>query len=124
MSDVDRSPASVEPTEELTADALSRLLRDPRRRTTLAYLLARREAVTLEELSAQVAGQGGTPSEQRVARVSIDLHHVHLPTLADAGIVRYDPESEVVEPLDIPEAVEAALDGLREGEDGAPAGDD
>jgi hypothetical protein len=30
------------------------------------------------------------------------LHHVHLPTMSEAGLVRYDPRARRVEALDAP----------------------
>ena len=112
MSDIELSRDTTAPAEELSTNALFELLRDYRRRTAMAYLLARPNPVSLDELAVAIASTGDEPSEQRLARLSIDLHHVHLPKLADAGVVRYDPRSEVVEPLEFPPGVEAIFDSV------------
>ncbi|NHN59497.1 MULTISPECIES: hypothetical protein [Halorussus] len=76
-------------------DVLSR----PERRLLL-YYLRDREAVPVEELTTVVAGwlrarrdpaEAVTPAERE--RVLAALHHVHLPRLEAAGLVRRDRES-------------------------------
>ena len=39
-----------------------------------------------------------TVSEEAIERVSVTLHHVHLPKLADAGYLRYDEAAKSVVP--------------------------
>lgn len=117
MFDVDRSNESAESGDELSSSTLFGVLRAPHRRDALRYLLERDDEVTLDELASATASRTGEPSEQRHARVEIDLHHVHLPRLADAGFLRYDPRSRVIEPLECPAAVEAVLEDLP-GDDG------
>lgn len=77
-----------------TLDESHRLLASERRREVLSYLTPRAgERVDADELLAAVAADerpGPGPSTHRV-RVETDLHHVHLPKLADAGVVEFDP---------------------------------
>jgi DNA-binding transcriptional ArsR family regulator len=40
---------------------------------------------------------GGDPREVPTGRAATDLHHVHLPTLDDAGLLAYDASAHVVE---------------------------
>ena len=84
---------------ELSRNALHALLEDRRRRDVLRRLVDRGRPVSLHELAERVAADRGPPSEQRRDRVAIDLHHVHLLKLADAGLVRYDRASRTVEAL-------------------------
>ena len=79
------------------------LLRNRRRRHVLAFLSDRRSAVTLDEIADAVAsGVSPTgfdePSAEFRTRVAATLHHVHLPKLADAGVVSYDTEAKTVTP--------------------------
>lgn len=112
MSEADKSIDSPEPGPELSTNALFDLLCDSSRRDAMRYLLARQHEVSLDELSAGIASRQNPPSQQRLARVSIDLHHVHLPKLADAGVLRYDSESETVELLEPASMLVPLLDGL------------
>lgn len=73
----------------------------PRRRLALEYLSARDSSIVLDELAVVVAAR----ESERIAddRAAIDdvaaaLHHVHLPKLADDGLVEYDAERRVVAP--------------------------
>lgn len=86
---------------ELTAGEYHRLLAVKRRRLALAALEGRDGAVELQELAREVATREGIETEDGDAfeRVAVTLHHVHLPKLAEAGILEYDPEARRVEPV-------------------------
>lgn len=75
-------------------DEAHRLLASERRCAVLSYLRVRAgEQVDPDELVAAVAAgkrPGPGPSIHR-AGVETDLHDVHLPKLADAGVVEFDP---------------------------------
>lgn len=88
------------------------LLRDQCRRTCVRALAARDGAVALDELAEVVAGREGGPASTETART--ELHHVHLPKLARAGIVDYDTARHVVEPIQV-----ATLASLLQELDGA-----
>lgn len=77
-----------------------RLLASARRRLTLDVLAGTATAVDLEAVAAAVATRDGIdPSEEtEIERVAIELHHVHLPKMADLGVIDYDPEFRIVEP--------------------------
>lgn len=100
-------PASIEPSEPLrevvdldtvpasTADALSH----PLRRQVL-YQLSRREfMVPRDALAEHVVGAtedtGGLTAPPK-RQVEVQLHHVHLPKLVEAGLVEYDHRSTMV----------------------------
>lgn len=70
-------------------------LADERRNTVLAVLDARGEPVERTELAREVAVReaDGAASAEAVERLRAELHHVHLPRLAAAGLVEYDVEA-------------------------------
>jgi hypothetical protein len=78
-----------------TLDSVFELLSVQRRRQTLYCLHeASRDAVSFDNLvdgvvALAAAEDAEPPARQTVAR---SLHHVHLPELAGADIVDYDPE--------------------------------
>lgn len=71
------------------------LLASARRRAVLRYLAGRPgDLVSVADLADRLASGEPTASRREVAT---SLHHVHLPKLADAGVIRYDPERWRVE---------------------------
>lgn len=80
-------------------DEIHQLLANERRREILSYLTSYAgEQVDVDELVSVVA-EGERPSPApgtHRERVEVDLHHVHLPTLADAGVVDFDPVAGTV----------------------------
>jgi hypothetical protein len=72
---------------------LHRLLADDQRKAVLA-VLHDSETRTRSALATAVAERDDETAE----RVETRLHHVHLPVLDEAGIVDYDPQTELVEP--------------------------
>ena len=84
-------------TDESATDAIFRALADGQRRALLAYLREATEA-TVEELTAVIEGQAsGYRRDDHGSDLVVRLHHVHLPKLADADLVTYDPGSGRVE---------------------------
>lgn len=85
--------------DQLSTTQLLETLASERRRTVLSYLLAcsaeriHREAIVDGLLEREPCEPG--PATHR-ERLEIDLHHVHLPKLADADIIEYDPTSGAV----------------------------
>lgn len=78
--------------EGLTERERHRLLASARRRAVLTVLAGTDGEIDLDELAPAVAAReeeaGDGPADVRVT-----LHHVHLPMLADAGVLDYDHES-------------------------------
>ncbi|QZP38417.1 DUF7344 domain-containing protein [Halobaculum magnesiiphilum] len=96
-----------------TTDDVFALIEDRRRRTVLRYLRNRTGTgdITVGRLAAAVASveavegeRGGTEATDRegsvdpavVDQVSVTLRHVHLPKLADRGVIDYDPDAGTV----------------------------
>ncbi|WP_458184951.1 DUF7344 domain-containing protein [Haladaptatus sp. NG-WS-4] len=78
------------------------VLGDSRRRRVLSSLHKESRPVPIADLARHLVDQEtdtttDAPSDA-VERVEIQLYHVHLPKMADAGFVRYDPESGMVAP--------------------------
>lgn len=87
-------------TAELSERERCRLLADERRRVLVGVLAEQSSPVTLSEvattLGARLKRRHGETDAHRTLEVR--LHHVHLPLLADVGVVDYDPAENRVEP--------------------------
>lgn len=79
-----------------TTEHLFSLVANSRRRTVLQYLRSLdTETATLSELVDHVvASEPEGESEREVLK--IELHHVHLPKLADGKLLEYDARSNTV----------------------------
>jgi len=86
-------------------------LADATRRAALAELVDSGATATVGELAATLAERrietdpdtGGSDATVDRAELRTALHHVHLPTLAEAGGITFDPESGLVAaPSDTP----------------------
>ncbi|PSQ15272.1 hypothetical protein BRD00_14955 [Halobacteriales archaeon QS_8_69_26] len=111
----DTSDASTETGPDELHDALA----NARRRRLLSYLMARSdEAIPFDEVVDAVCGREwpGDGAATHRERVAVDLHHVHLPMLADLGVVTLDPAAETVEYERCPplETLLAASGGVEE----------
>lgn len=96
------------PTPDDTADKETRtvglsergrdeLLVASRRRVALAILDERTEPLEIDELAAAIAKREADEAVS-VERIAIMLHHTHLPRIADAGVVDYDPRDGRIDP--------------------------
>ena len=79
--------------DERATDAVFEVLADGHRRTLVAYLRRANEA-TVEELATAIEAQ---ESEFQGDDPVIRLSHVHLPKMADAGLIEYERSSGQVE---------------------------
>lgn len=81
---------------------LLRALADDRRRTTLSVLLDASTPIDARLVARRVVAREterdvSRISSERVDRVHVSLHHVHLPKLSDVGLASYDPDTGLVE---------------------------
>ncbi|WP_207592977.1 DUF7344 domain-containing protein [Halomontanus rarus] len=86
--------------DELTTSDRYRLLAEKRRRMTLDVLTGQNVPVDLTELATGIAAREdgtGAVDEETVTRVALTLHHVHLPMLAEYGVIDYNPDTNCVE---------------------------
>lgn len=101
----DNVPNDDADTPDLTASDRHRLLAAERRRLVLDMLARNTASVELDELaSGVVAREDGIEAvdEAAIERVATALHHVHLPKIAQFGIIDYDAEAHRVDPIDGP----------------------
>lgn len=86
-----------------------------RQRTALRLLLSADDPVAVADLARDVVASDrdvdrGDVSPGEAERVYLDLHHLHLPKLADEDVVRYDDDRRFVEATDDAESLAPALD--------------
>lgn len=87
-SDVPDEPGSA----GRSLDAIFELLAVERRRNALYVLYRHSDPIGLTDLAEEVSSLEGVPTEQVMA----GLYHVHLPRLAEEGVVEYDADQGVV----------------------------
>lgn len=94
-----------------TVDSLYRCVADRHRRQLLTYLRETENGTaTVDELVDYVVRQEvNSPAPDR-ASVAVDIYHLHLPLLADEGVVEFDARTERVQYTSRPD-VERRLDG-------------
>ncbi|PGF16743.1 hypothetical protein CP556_11855 [Natrinema sp. CBA1119] len=74
-------------------------LSDPSRRSLCRYAMrTETERVSSEELVDYVVERAPEPVAADADRqtIALELHHVHLPKLANAGLIEYDRQNDVV----------------------------
>lgn len=96
-----RQELGSESSPRLSDDQLYRALASGQRRRLLCFLLEKGET-TLDELTTVLIGwrateQGTMGTRAEREQVEIRLRHVHLPLLADVGLVTYDRESGTID---------------------------
>lgn len=108
--------------DDFPVEMLFEVLADPQRRHLLTLLMTTTEPVSINKLSTQLAAHTQTrqtPTIESSAqgneeqRRQIRLHHVHLPKLADHGLIEYDSTAQTVSPTISP-PVKAMLTDLPE----------
>ena len=78
-------------------DSLFEVLADGHRRRVLDYLDdTDDEVATFSDLVDHVADRGGEETPADRDRIAVNLHHNHLPKLESAGVLEWDPRSEMV----------------------------
>jgi hypothetical protein len=86
-------------------DRLLRAVASERRRAVLCCLRERETPIPLAVLAVEVAvreRETDSPAAAAEAtdRISLSLYHCHVPKLADAGLVTYDRERDLVDTVD------------------------
>lgn len=85
-------------------ETLFDILSNARRRRLIALLgeFDQTDRISLDALSSQLADREPTDGGSD-ADVAVSLHHLHLPKLDEAGFLRYDPATRLVESSDLAE---------------------
>uniref|UniRef100_UPI003D99F217 DUF7344 domain-containing protein n=1 Tax=Halomicrococcus sp. NG-SE-24 TaxID=3436928 RepID=UPI003D99F217 len=86
-------------------DSVLSLCRNQHRRIVLALLTEEQRSLPLNDLTKTILTYNHQTtiteaSEDVITEVRRSLHHVHLPKLASAGLINYDPERQLVEPTE------------------------
>lgn len=84
----------------LSADDYFRLIADERRRRIVSVLAEHGGPMYTDEIAEAVVAHGdddGSGDFDPLEEATISLHHVHLPLMADAGVIDYDPETKRVD---------------------------
>lgn len=86
------------PDAPVDEDAYHDVLRNPRRRATIAYLQAAETPVDVSTLADHVASveAEGAPDDRLHKSVYVSLRQTHLPRLADHDVVAFDPDRNEV----------------------------
>ncbi|WP_433632012.1 DUF7344 domain-containing protein [Halomicrococcus sp. NG-SE-24] len=83
------------PTSRHSLDTVFELLADAQRRAVLQYFTTQdTDVAELTELAAHVHGEINKDSSQQ--RVQLTLCQIHLPKLAEHGVIEYDQRSQTV----------------------------
>ncbi|WP_436344988.1 DUF7344 domain-containing protein [Natronorubrum sp. FCH18a] len=115
-SDVDADPSRI--------DTSFDVLRNPSRRALCRYVMrTEADTVTPGTLVDYIADRAPDTADRDLERrnLATELRHVHLPKLADTGLIEYDRRDEVVRVdrsavADRLEAVHATVVDLQDGE--------
>lgn len=100
-------------------DAVFSLLSPSRRRALIRVLAAHDRELTLNDVTKEIVTREAetditdVPREE-VLRVATSLYHEHVPRLADAGVVRYNPRRKLIEPTEKLAPVASHLESLSE----------
>lgn len=95
-------------------DSLFQCLAKWRRRIVLSHLLAIEDRpVTIDELVDAVSEAESYSSSSDPESVAITLDHVHLPLLADTGVIEYDRERGIVTTTTQTPYIESYLDRVQ-----------
>ena len=91
--------------EHLSFDTVFSLLSHRRRRVVLELLLTHDRGLTLRDLRNEIVEKeyGAEIIEannDQVKQTLVSLYHIHIPVLAEAGLVIYDQDRMLVEPTE------------------------
>lgn len=103
-----------DPIESNQPDDILQALSHHARRDVIDGLMSHpRETMTLDELAEEVMARRDVEADNEKHEVEILLHHVHVPKLAEHGIVEFDPRGGRVRYRGDAE-LETLLDTVRE----------
>lgn len=88
-----------------TLDAVLGLCADEHRRIVLGVLVTQERSLTIDDLTKAIVKHNHHElltevSGETMTEIKAEIHHDHAPRLADAGLVEYDRERQLVEPTE------------------------
>ncbi|RBI60746.1 hypothetical protein DMJ13_17485 [halophilic archaeon] len=100
-------------------DSVLGLCQHQHRRIVLALLTEEQRSLTLNDLTKTILKYNHQTaiteaSEDVITEIRLSLHHVHLPKLASAGLINYNPERHLVEPTEQLDQVQPTLSPILE----------
>ncbi|WP_231189317.1 hypothetical protein [Haladaptatus sp. DYF46] len=91
------SPSDDDDDQRCSLDEHLDLIADAQRRQILSYLIENaNRPIPLEALLEELMSDGSTDSTLSRERLLIHLHHIHLPKLADYGVIEYNSSLQLV----------------------------
>ena len=87
-----------------TSERIYKILSHPTRRVLLHVLRGIETPTTIETVANEVA------QTEKTRQLEVALHHSHLPKMADAGVIDYDPETGTIRTNDTIDKVYSVLD--------------
>lgn len=111
--------AVFDPRARIDRQEVAEALANSRRRFIVRYLRRQDRRVNLRDLVDQLVrwengSDPGSVSPDERKSISIAIRRTHLPTLAEANLLEYDPKRETVEPTEALGRVEFSLEPIPE----------
>lgn len=84
-------------TQAISTDKALELLADRQRRRVLHHLVDSNGPATIDQLIEAVSNKSSSrgPNDLRKL-ITVNLHHIHLPKLQEAGLIEMDTQSETI----------------------------
>lgn len=100
--------------ESITFDSVLDLCQNQHRRIVLAVLIEEQRSLTLDDLTKAVLKYNHhtsltEASENERTETRLLLYHIHISKLVSEGLISYDFEKKVVEPIGVLEQMEPTL---------------
>jgi hypothetical protein len=92
--DEDRHAIGNRSTTKGQLTLLYKLLADHRRRVLLQCLRNTEDSLSISALVTELTQRDGREPSERDVEAEIAIHHIHLPKLADAGVIEYDQSAQ------------------------------
>lgn len=102
---------------DLGFDAVLELCKDQHRRIVLGFLAENPQSMTMNDVTEAIVKHNhhaprSAVSAKTITGIQNELHHVHLPKLADSGLIEYDAQRQRVEPAGQFDRIEPHLSAL------------
>ena len=100
--------------DSIAFDSVLNLCQNQHRRIVLGTLAEEQRSLTLNDLTKAILKYNHQTtiteaSEDVLTEIRLSLYHVHLPKLSSKGLINYDPERELVEPIEQFDQVQPTL---------------